>query len=204
MECIKIKPMDTTTDTLPRPALIMIRGLPGSGKSYVADALRTALGADKVVILDPDKIDKTAPAYIDLCAKLTAEGVEDKFFPNRFLKTQGYDALAAGKYVIWNQAFTDLMGFTRSMGSLQEFAAEHDIPLPVLVVEVEISHDTAKQRVAQREAQGGHGVSEEAFARFISAYRSFADDGFNTVTVDGDADVAASVAAVRTALAASK
>lgn len=190
--------MDTTN--IPQPVLIMIRGLPGSGKSYVAIALRKALGEDNVVILDPDGIDFTSAAYADLSQKLSTEGVEEKFYPNRFLKQQGYNALDAGKSIIWNQAFTDLHGFARSHGSLQEYAAEHNIPLPLLVVEVGIDPEIAKARVAERVAKGGHNVDDDAFTRFISTYRSFAGEGYQVVTVNGSNDVAISVAAIVSAL----
>jgi predicted ABC-type ATPase len=185
---------------IPTPSLIMVRGLPGSGKSYLAVALQESIGKDKAIILDPDAIDQSSKEYIDLCKTLTAEGIEGKFFPNRFLKQKGYEAISEHKIIIWNQAFTLLEGFNRSVKSLQDFAAEHDIELPTLVVEVEISENTAKQRVAKREQQGGHGVTEEAFARFINDYVSFVDKGYNTVTVHGENDISVSIPAVMGAL----
>jgi predicted kinase len=180
--------------------LIIIRGLPGSGKSYLANALQATLGEAHVVVLDPDTIDVTSQAYLDLCASLTAEGVDKIYFPNRFLKAKGYEAISAGKTVIWNQAFTHLEGFHRTIASLQTYATEHDIHLPVLLVEVEVSHDVAKQRAAERHAETGREVSSEAFARFINDYRSFSEEGFKTVTVNGEDDIATSVATVTKAL----
>jgi predicted kinase len=83
---------------------------------------------------------------------------------------------------------------------LQAYAADHGTQLPFLVVEVEVAHDVAKARVAQRAAAGGHDVTEENFTRFIDDYRSFADQGFPTVIVRGEDDVQTSVAAVQAAL----
>ena len=182
------------------PTLLLIRGLPGSGKSYLAKALRDTLGADNVVLLDPDSTDYESQAYKDMSAALTAEGVEEKFHPYRFVRAQAYQGITDHKIVIWNQAFTNLDGFNKTVVNLQTYAADHGTTLPLLVVEVEVDHDTAKARVAERAAQGGHDVTEENFARFIGDYRSFADEGFTTVSVRGDDDVQTSAQAVLTAL----
>jgi predicted ABC-type ATPase len=192
--------MSTTDETATNPALILIRGLPGSGKSYLANALQESIGKDGAVILDPDAIDTSSQEYTNLCAALTAEGVEAKFFPNRFLKSQGYAAIASGKIIIWNQAFTNLDGFNRTVKSLQDFASEHGIPLPVRVIEVEVNPDIAKERVAKREQQGGHAVPEEAFTRFINEYQSFIAEGYDIVAVHGEDDVSVSVMSVIKAL----
>lgn len=181
-------------------ALILVRGLPGSGKSHLAAALADALGADKVTMLDPDKIDYDSKEYHELCEALAKEGVDKIYFPNRFLKATGYKGIDEGKVIIWNQAFTLWDGLNRSINSLKEYAAGLGIDLPVLIVEVEISPETAKQRIADRVNAGGHDVSGERFDRFIDEYESYAGRGLNTVSVSGEQDVAKSVEAVLDAL----
>lgn len=190
----------TEPQDIPHPALMLIRGLPGSGKTYLANALEAALGKNNVLVLDPDKVDLTSKEYLAFSEALTKEGVDAKFHPYRWLRSKAHGAIKAGKIVMWNQGFTNLDGFNKTIVNLQTFAAEHGVHLPVLVVEVAVAHDTAKQRVANREKQGGHGVSEEAFARFINDYRSFSDEGFDIVAVDGEDDVNKSVASVMRAL----
>ena len=184
------------------PVLIMIRGLPGSGKSYLAQALQRTLGLEQVVLLDPDATDYSSEAYREMAARLTAEDVDAKFHPYRFLRAQAYAAIEAGQYIIWNQAFTNLDSFTKTVVNLQAYATDHGTKLPLLVVEVSVSTEIAKQRVAEREEQGGHGVSEEAFSRFIHDYKSFVSEGFRTVSVQGDAAVNTSVSSVLGALEA--
>jgi predicted ABC-type ATPase len=185
-------------DNIPtdHPTLMLIRGIPGSGKSYLATALESALGKDNILILDPDAIDLTGQAYLDFSAALTKDGVDEKFHPYRWSRAKAYAAIEAHKIVIWNQGFTNLDGFTKTVVNLQTYATDHGTELPLLVVEVEAPHDVVKQRVAERAAAGGHNVTDEAFERFFSDYRSFSDEGFTTVTVDGQADVTESVAAV--------
>jgi predicted kinase len=182
------------------PSLILIRGLPGSGKSHLAAALTEHFGPDNVTILDPDQIDKTSEAYTALCKTLTEEGVDPILFPNRFLKAKGYEAIDAGRIIIWNQAFTHPDGFDRSVGSLKEYAAQHETELTILLVEVEVSPEVARQRASERAGQGGHAVPDQRFEQFISEYRSFADKGYPTVRVNGEDDVQRSANTVLAAL----
>ena len=184
------------------PYLILIRGLPGSGKSYLAHALRTALGEADVVLLDPDATDYASPDYVAMSQELTEQGVDAKFHPYRWLRSQAYAGITTGKVIIWNQAFTNLDGFNKTVINLQNFAAEQTVNLPVLVVEVEISHEAAKKRVADRAGQGGHNVSAEEFDRFINDYRSFASEGYHVMSVNGESDVTESVDRILTALRA--
>jgi predicted ABC-type ATPase len=186
--------------TVANPTLILIRGLPGSGKSYLATALQESLGEENVLILDPDKVDLTSKEYHDFSDALTKEGVDEKFHPYRWSRSQAYDAIEAHKIIIWNQGFTNLDGFNKTVVNLQTYASDHGTHLPLLVVEVEIDHDLAKQRVATRVAQGGHNVDDENFARFINDYATFAGQGYDPVVVNGKDEVSVSVASVLKAL----
>jgi deoxyadenosine/deoxycytidine kinase len=186
------------------PTLVLIRGMPGSGKSYLATALRKSLqqktGQDGVVLLDPDATDYQSKAYIEHTEALTVEGVDPKLHAYRFLRAKAYKAIEDHKIIIWNQAFTNLEIFNKMIDRLRDHAALHHTELPILVVEVEIDLATARARTAARERAGGHGISDNAFERFIGDYKSFAGEGFNTVTVQGDADIAESVMSVLKAL----
>lgn len=185
---------------LDNPILILIRGIPGSGKSYVAAALRDTLGEDRVLLLDPDATDYKSQEYADMSKSLTADGVEAKFHPYRFLRAKAEKGIVAHKIIIWNQAFTLLGGFQRTVTYLQDYATQQGTHLPLLVVEIDVDEATARQRVAKRAEQGGHDVSEENFARFMQDYRSFSEEGFNTIAVNGNDDVSTSVAAILKAL----
>jgi thymidylate kinase len=182
------------------PILILVRGLPGSGKSYLAEAIKEKIGKDKVVTVDPDVTDHTSKEYLELSRTLTTEGVDAKFHPYRFLRAQAHAAIAAHKIIIWNQAFTNLDGFNKTIINLQAYAEEHNTQLPVLVVEVEVTENVARARVADREGRGGHGVTGEAFARFINEYVTFAGKGYNIVVVNGENNVDKSAALVIEAL----
>lgn len=186
------------------PILVLVRGLPGSGKSYLTQALQKAiseeLGQDTVVVLDPDATDYESTEYKELATQLASDGVEAKFHPYRFLRGRAHAGIAANKVIIWNQPFTQFDGFNKTVVNLQAYATEHGKELPLLVVEVEINHEIAKDRVDKRKSAGGHGPSDNTFDRFKSEYESFANRGFNTVQVQGEDDVAVTVPAVVVAL----
>lgn len=181
---------------IPLPVLIMVRGIPGSGKSYIARHLQDAIGTKKTIAVDPDKIDKESSSYRELVNHLTQQGVDTKLHPYRYLRAQAYQGITEHKAVIWNQAFTDFTGLERTIIRLKEFATEHSITLPVLVIEVEVDPSVAKKRVATRAKNGGHNVPDEAFSRFIDQYQTFAGNGYSTITINGDADVHQSVKAI--------
>lgn len=187
-------------DSIPLPVLVLIRGLPGSGKSYLADALAEKIGADKVTLLDPDTVDFDSEAYKAMAERLTQEGVDKKFFPYRFSRERAYEAIEANKLIIWNQAFTNLDGFQKTVANLQNYAIEHGTVLPLLVVEVEIEPKIAQARIAARRDEGGHDVPAENFERFMADYRSFAGEGFHTLVVNGQSDISQSVDAVMSEL----
>jgi hypothetical protein len=174
------------------PTVLLIRGLPGSGKSYLAQSIVLSIGGDRVEVLDPDAIDYESQAYKDLSSTLSGEGVDAKFHPYRFLRARAHQAILDQKLVVWTQAFTNLDGFIKTIHNLESFAAEHDQRLPVVIVEVQVDKSIAKSRIKDRVSKGGHDVSDNTYERFIHDYSSFAHLGYPTVSIKGDNDVSES------------
>lgn len=175
-----------TQSEIHRPTLILVRGLPGSGKSHLTKALQAAFGSTPIVTLDPDATDYESKDYKAHVKALTAEGVDPKLHAYRFLRAQAYEGITSGKIIVWNQPFTNLDIFNKMVAGLRQYAADHHVELPVLVVEVEISPETARKRVLERKSAGGHGPSDNTFDRFTNDYASFARAGYNVVTVHGE------------------
>jgi len=182
------------------PVLLIVRGMPGSGKTYLAAELQKAIGPDGLVMLDPDTIDFAGPGYAAHTQEQSAKGVDPAKHPYWFLKNQAMEAVVAHKIILWNQPFTNLDMFRKLTSSLQAYALEHGTELSVLVVEVAIDPVLAKERVLQRMREGGHGPSEATLDRRIADYKSFIDEGYDVITVQGDTDVQSSVSTVMRAL----
>ncbi|CAN5123129.1 hypothetical protein BH09PAT3_BH09PAT3_5700 [soil metagenome] len=181
------------------PIIILIRGLPGSGKSHLTQPLAEAIEAvtgHKVTMLDPDATDYESDAYIEHSRKLTEEGVDEKLHAYRFLRGQAYDTIAQHGVAIWNQPFTNLDIFNKMTSRFHEQAERAGTKVEIVVVEVEINPTVAKERVTKRKNSGGHGPSDATFERFVHDYTSFSPHGYNTVTVQGQDEVATSVTTI--------
>ena len=185
---------------LKHPLLLFVRGLPGSGKSYLTEQLAKAFDPAKLVVLDPDATDYDSPAYADHVKDQTEQGVDPKLHAYRYLRAQAYTGIAEYKVIIWNQPFTNLEIFNKMVANLKREADENHTELPILVVEVEVDPATAKSRVAARKQTGGHGPSDNTFSQRQADYFSFADRGYQTITVHGEDDVQTSVATILEAI----
>lgn len=190
---------DSSTDTVKHARMLLVRGIPGSGKSYITTQLMDALKDDTVIILDPDTVDTNSDAYKRHVEEQTAQGVDEGLHLYRYLRTQAYAGIASGSIIIWNQPFTNLEIFNKMVANFRLQATEHDVKLSVLVVEVEIDTEMARKRVQDRKQAGGHGPSQTTFDRFVADYKTFGNDGYQVVAVRGD-DVKAAVDAVIQAL----
>jgi len=185
---------------LDQPIVVLIRGVPGSGKSYLVEALLKSLNKAQVVELDPDAIDFDSQAYKDHEAAQRAEGVDEVLFPYRFLRAQAYQGIADHKIILWNQPFTDLEAFDKITARLKDQAVECNTALPILVVEVEADANAAWQRVQERKQAGGHGPSDNTLQRRMDEYSTAATRGYDVVTVNGQHDVTKSADTVLQAL----
>lgn len=181
-------------------SLIFIRGLPGSGKSYFAKRLARRLG-DQAVLLDPDKVDQTSDDYKQHVKSQIAEGVDPKLHLYRYSRAQAFEAIKAGKIVLWNQPFSNTEIFNKVTDRFRSYATENNIELSVFIVEVNTDPEVAKTRVEARKARGGHGPSESTFARFMHDFTSFRGQGYPVITIDGEAPAGQSVNKILSELA---
>lgn len=179
-----------------RPIIVIIRGLPGSGKSYVAASLGLSLSAFKTVLLDPDATDYESSDYKEFVRQANIEGVDPSLHAYRYLRAQARQGILDDNIIIWNQPFTNREVFRKMTAGLMGYAHDASIELRILVVEVNVDEELARQRIEQRKKDGGHGPSINTFKRFAKEYESFADEGFPTIEINGREDVQNSVTAI--------
>lgn len=121
-------------------ALVIIRGIPGSGKSTIASCLSQNLGA-RALRIDPDE-------YRYKAVLQPPQRSEDRNELFDKLANKALEALRLGKIVIWDQALTNLDE------NLIDRIKSVIMPTPILLVEIEIPEDKAWARVEQREKEG--------------------------------------------------
>lgn len=168
--------------------LVIIRGLPGSGKSYIADMLYQKIGSNAAIMLDPDATNYDSDEYKEHVKQQLSEGVEPILHPYRFLRSKAYKAIESHKILLWNQPFTNLEMLKKVTTRLEEHATENNTKLSILIIEVSIDPDIARKRVKDRIATGGHGPSDTKFDKFIDEYSTSAALGYPIISLEGSAD----------------
>ncbi|MBP7767283.1 AAA family ATPase [Candidatus Saccharibacteria bacterium] len=174
-----------------KAVLMFIRGIPGSGKTFIATETAKKIGNNEVLLIDPDTVDTESTEYLEACQRMRSEGVNETLFTYRFLREKARNGLLSRKVVIWNQAFTGIESFALVVDNFKQYAVENNIALKIYVTEVAIDPVIAKQRVRQRTANGGHGVDDDKFEEFIQKYRSLEGLGlgYDIISIDGSEDV---------------
>lgn len=170
------------------PVLIIVRGLPGSGKTYFAEKLVENLGNINTVLLDPDSTDYESEEYKKHVEQQVIEGVDPKLHAYRFLRAKAYKAIEDNNIIIWNQPFTNLEILQKAINRLLDKAREVNKQLPVYIVEVEIDPELAYERVNSRKALGMHGPSKSRFEQFVKEYTTSSSLGYRIITIKGDED----------------
>lgn len=183
-----------------KPLIILIRGIPGSGKSYLASHLAKTFRNDEVVLLDPDTIDQKSECYRLHSVGQLSEGVDPKLLPYRFLRSKACLGIQEGKIIIWNQPFTDVAIFQKMTDRFKQHAKEHQQKLGIVVVEVKVNPQLAQQRVQTRKDNGGHGPSQNTFTRFVQDFTRNSLDGYQKIEVDGTASIDDSIQKILSAI----
>ncbi len=162
--------LKVATNKTRRSIVVFIRGLPGAGKTFLAQKLQKEIG-DNCLVLDPDGIKNHSLEYQLFIKDLARREphLSPKFFPYRFLRNQALIHLKKGGLVIWDQPWSNLNGLKVTIEYLTKNLSQ--APL-VIIVELEIAPDKAYQRIRKRIESGGHGPSRTTFLQFVNRFRS--------------------------------
>ncbi|HSX49257.1 MAG TPA: AAA family ATPase [Candidatus Saccharimonadales bacterium] len=166
------------------PLLVIIRGIPGSGKSYLTNDIINKLSID-ITIVDPDSINKESKTYKEFAHKLrsTEPEVEEKFYPYRFMLQIAHDRLnqkSKPPFVIWNQAFTDTEGLDYTVRKLKSLCNSQ---LNILIIQLDPHPEEAWKRIQERMQTGGHGMDSERFNSFVTKYQKI-EPQYPNIVVD--------------------
>ena len=173
------------SDGAQNPILVIVRGVPGSGKTYFSAKLTKHLPNGSYVVLDPDATDYNSTEYQQHVKQQLLDGVDEKLHPYRFLRAKAYKAIESDQIIIWNQPFTDLDIMKKVTDRIQSHGPEVGKILPMIVLEIEVPKTIAWQRIVERKKLGGHGPSGGRFDKFYDEYISAKQKGYETITISG-------------------
>ncbi len=144
-----------------KPKLILMSGLTGSGKSYIADRLSKSIDA---VVLNSDSIrkellgmDKFQKDLSDFQKGIYSKEITDTVYNT--LKTKAYDTLKDGKNVILDATYLT----KKQRNDVETFMKRLNIK-PVVIF-VDVDDETAKKHFQKRESQKS--VSDGRFEIYI-------------------------------------
>jgi hypothetical protein len=138
------------TESYP-PALVMMIGLSGTGKSYVAGALAARIGAalvrSDVVRKQAAGIDPTTPMRAAIDTGIYADAARASVYP--LMHARARDYLGQGQGVVLDATYIS----RANRAAARRVAA--DAGVPFLAIEVTATEDLVRDRLAARQAQPG-------------------------------------------------
>lgn len=127
------------------PRLILLRGLPGVGKSTVANEIVSIVGNKTCKIIDPDLVDMESEEYKDFKANLICSGVKESVVMYRYLLDLTYQGLCERKNIIWTQAWTKIWGIESTVNKL-----EGTVIFKPLIVTLNADKNIVESRIENR------------------------------------------------------
>jgi dephospho-CoA kinase len=154
---------------------IILRGSPGSGKTTLAEKIDAKYD---ITLVDPD-LARDSPefaAYVaascDKDPSFAALSLERQLY--RYNLRQALDSINKGTPVVWTQAWSSYDGIALTIENMHELV-EESVALFPTVVELELTPEDSRARVATRHEMGAHsmdvGTFDTRFARGLQPYR---------------------------------
>jgi adenylate kinase family enzyme len=168
--------------------LIIIRGLPSSGKSTLTDGLLKLIHLSRAKRLNPDFVEVNSPEFVKFCSTRPKDLPLKKLI-YRFLLYSACKELSTGGLVIWEQPWRKLELFRLTLENINvrgyNLPETADYPFTIVIVEISLSEDEARRRVASRYHAGQHRLTAKDFVAFEQAFDSFEELNLEKLVVDG-------------------
>jgi len=167
--------------------LLIVRGLPGSGKTTAIDRATTLSASLR---LDPDKVDTLSSEFVSFseqCPKTLP--VKKKIY--RYLLRKACVMLHMGKIVVWEQPWRSRDLFILTLENIAVIGYDIQspdisaLPFAVIIVEIYVSSEEALTRVSERSIKGRHPLTPEDFSQFNEPLEPFNNLGFPFARFDG-------------------
>jgi thymidylate kinase len=144
----------------PNGTLIMIRGIPGSGKSTLSRRMLEMLGS-RATEINPDEA-RYKNGHFD-------NNSENEAGIFAYLDSLAKDRLRDGGVVVWQQVWTTL----KTGRNLQDHIRDKFNPGSLILIEIDIPKEVAWERIVNRESQGGsQRITRDEFDRYVNQYIS--------------------------------
>jgi hypothetical protein len=160
------------------PVLILLRGLPGAGKSTLTKEIVSSFSIQTAVeVIDPDAITPDDPHFQNFKAE-DSEPDREKVLVYRYNSYRAIQFLTLKKIVIWDQVWSKLDGLVltvrKILGGLVG-VGEDNFRLPIFVMEIHYSAEQAYIRVEGRNRKGKD-LPIHIFEKYVNNFRHIESD----------------------------
>lgn len=176
---------------MPKGFLLIVRGLPGSGKTSVLNELTRVPHFSKAVRLDPDVVNITSSEFERFCGNHPSDlPMQKKVY--RYLLYKACDELTTGKTIIWEQPWRNqellrltlenIVVIAYKLSALPENISK--LPFYAGIVEISVSELEARKRVIKRFLDGQHKLLPKDIEEFIEKMEAITNISLPLIQLD--------------------
>lgn len=174
--------------------LLIVRGLPGCGKTTVIDEIMKLWEFSEAIRLNPDEINVYSVEFLSFCEtfNLRSPNLPLKKKIYRYLLRIACQKLINRKIVIWEQPWRSKECLLTTIENIGIIAYGMNnplnfskLPFSIGIVEISINKNEAQKRIEIRFQKEKHSLAPKDFIEFIDAIEPFDDIGFPFIRIDG-------------------